>query len=101
MKNFDFSSFVGCAESLTKELKSNFSNIFSVKYNRIAPTVWCTLGYFQKDFELTEKTEKIFNQWKNLDKFNLKKISTIHITELKMLKTPTKSLDSFEHILTI
>lgn len=92
--------FVECAESLAKDLKSHFSNIFPENYNRIAPTVWCTLGYFQKDFELREETEIMFNQWKNLNEFDLK-ISTIQIKELKMLKTPTKSLANSEHLLTI
>lgn len=93
-------NFICCAQSLAIELKSNFSDLFPKHYNRIAPTVWSTLGYFQEDFAFTKDVERMFNQWRNLYESDLK-LSRINIKELKILKTPTKSLDHSEHILTI
>jgi hypothetical protein len=37
------------------------------RFRRRFPTVWCTMGYFTRDFMITSEVELLFNDYRNLD----------------------------------
>jgi hypothetical protein len=42
--------------------------ILGTEFRRKFPTVWCTMGYFTRDFMITSEIELLFNHYRILDK---------------------------------
>lgn len=71
-----------------KKIKSTLGSNFRRKF----PTVWCTLGYYDKkeNFKIGNNLEKIFNQYSNLsgDAFNF----NFPVSEIALVKSNYKNL---------
>jgi hypothetical protein len=58
----------------------NLSTVMGKTFRRRFPTVWCTMGYYTRDFTITKKLEALFSKYDNLDK----SIFTIPCFELEL-----------------
>ncbi|TLX92331.1 MAG: hypothetical protein E6K94_00100 [Thaumarchaeota archaeon] len=69
-----------------KRVKSILGDNFRSKF----PTVWCTLGYYNKmnNFRIASELENIFNQYNNLNGNNFE----IPISEIALVKSKYKNL---------
>jgi len=70
------------------------NSILGNKFRRRFPTVWCTMGYYTKDFKITIKLEKLFNEYKNLDSNNF----YISCSELELGTSNYKDLRDWKRI---
>jgi hypothetical protein len=86
--NIEFSKFI---KSLTKYLMDdeNIQSILGKNFRRKFPTVWITLGYYnRKDmFKIDTPVEDIFKQYMTLDKD-----SSFSISEISLVKSKYKNL---------
>ena len=87
--NIEFSKYANC---LTKYLLNNKSikSILGKNFRRKFPTVWITLGYYNKkdNFKIDTVLEDIFKQYKNLDKDYF----SFAISEISLVKSKYKNL---------
>jgi hypothetical protein len=70
------------------------NSILGNKFRRRFPTVWCTMGYYIKDFKVTIELEKLYNEYKNLDKNNF----CISCSELELGTSNYKDLRDWKGI---
>jgi hypothetical protein len=86
-------SFSDYANRMTSFLLNDkkIKSILGDKFRRKFPTVWCTLGYYNKknDFKITTELENIFTQYNNL-KGNAFEMP---ISEIALVKSNYKNLD--------
>jgi hypothetical protein len=45
----------------------DLNKVLGKKFRRRFPTVWCTMGHYTTDFEITRELEMIFDEYKELD----------------------------------
>ncbi|RPI80551.1 MAG: hypothetical protein EHM34_09945 [Nitrosopumilales archaeon] len=45
----------------------DLNKVLGIKFRRRFPTVWCTMGHYTTDFEITRELEMIFDEYKELD----------------------------------
>ena len=87
--NIEFSKY---GNSLTKYLLNNKSikSILGKNFRRKFPTVWITLGYYNKkdEFKIDTVLEDIFAQYKTLDKDYF----SFPISEISLVKSKYKNL---------
>jgi len=71
-------------------MDKNIESILGANFRRKFPTVWCTLGYYnkQKEFKIDNDLEYIFRQYDNLNGINLR----IPISEISLVKSKYKNL---------
>jgi hypothetical protein len=64
--NIRFTSF---GNKLTSFLlkDEDLNKVLGKKFRRRFPTVWCTMGHYTTDFEITRELEMIFDEYKELD----------------------------------
>ena len=85
-------SFCNYANRLTTFLLKDkkVKSILGDNFRRKFPTVWCTLGYYNKknDFKITTELENIFKQYNDLNGNDFK----IPISEIALVKSKYKNL---------
>jgi hypothetical protein len=71
-------------------MDKNIESILGANFRRKFPTVWCTLGYYnkQKEFKIDNDLEYIFKQYDNLNGNDLR----IPISEISLVKSKYKNL---------
>jgi len=89
VKNEDFFNYSNQLSSFLLKDK-NIKSILGTNFRRKFPTVWCTLGYYnkQKEFKIDNDLEYIFKQYDNLNGNNLR----IPISEISLVKSKYKNL---------
>jgi len=92
-QNRDFITFGNNLASFLLE-DEVLNSIFGKKFRRRFPTVWCTMGYYVKDFKITIELEKLFNEYKNLDSNNF----YISCSELELGTSNYKDLRDWKGI---
>jgi hypothetical protein len=71
-------------------MDKNIESILGANFRRKFPTVWCTLGYYnkQKEFKIDNDLEYIFRQYDNFNGNNLR----FSISEISLVKSRYKNL---------
>ena len=68
LDDLDTKRFKSIADKLAKYLRSNLPYIFNSSLKPKYPTVWCTLGFFDReDFEMTQQLWDTFEILKNFE----------------------------------
>jgi hypothetical protein len=88
-KNEDFCNYSNQLGSFLLKDK-NIESILGPNFRRKFPTVWCTLGYYnkQKEFRIGNDLEYIFKQYYNLNSND----SRFPISEISLVKSKYKNL---------
>jgi hypothetical protein len=89
----DTQKFLRVANVLERYLKEKLPNMFDQSFKRKFPTVWCTLGYFTRDFEVTPFVKTSF------PRIETNEIINIRINDVEVVEFETKDLDNAERIL--
>jgi hypothetical protein len=89
VKNEDFWDYSNQLGSFLLNDK-NIESILGANFRRKFPTVWCTLGYYdkQKGFNIGNELEYIFKQYYNLKRSDF----TFPISEISLVKSKYKNL---------
>jgi hypothetical protein len=89
VKNEDFCNYSNQLSSFLLKDK-NIESILGANFRRKFPTVWCTLGYYnkQKGFKIGNNLEYIFRQYDHLSCNDFK----FPITEISLVKSKYKNL---------
>ena len=89
VNNEDFCNYSNQLSSFLLKDK-NIESILGVNFRRKFPTVWCTLGYYnkQKAFRIGNDLEHIFKQYYNLNSNDFK----FPISEISLVKSKYKNL---------
>lgn len=67
LHNRDTRNFAKLGQDLASHLKYKLPAIFDCNYKRKFDTVWCKLGYFDKDFEISNSLKQTFDLSQNFD----------------------------------
>jgi hypothetical protein len=88
-KNEDFCNYSNQLGSFLLKDK-NIKSILRDNFRRKFPTVWCTLGYYnkQKKFKIGNDLEYIFRQYEDLNGYDF----TFPISEISLVKSKYKNL---------
>jgi hypothetical protein len=83
---YNYSNQLSCFLLMDKNIKS----ILGANFRRKFPTVWCTLGYYnkQKEFKIDNDLEYIFRHYDNLNGNDLR----FPISEISLVKSKYKNL---------
>jgi hypothetical protein len=89
IKNEEFCNYSNQLSSFLLKDK-NIESILGVNFRRKFPTVWCTLGYYnkQKVFRIGNDLENIFKQYYNLNNNDFR----FPISEISLVKSNYKNL---------
>lgn len=89
VKNEDFCNYSNQLGSYLLNDK-NIESILGPNFRRKLPTVWCTLGYYnkQKEFRIGNDLEHIFKQYYNLNSNDFR----FPISEISLVKSEYKNL---------
>jgi hypothetical protein len=89
VKNEDFCNYSNQLSSFLLKDK-NTESILGVNFRRKFPTVWCTLGYYnkQREFTIGNDIENIFKQYYNLNNNDF----IFPISEISLVKSKYKNL---------
>jgi len=89
VKNQDFCNYSNQLSSFLLKDK-NIESILGANFRRKFPTVWCTLGYYnkQKGFKIGNDLEYIFRQYDDLNSNDFR----FPITEISLVKSKYKNL---------
>lgn len=88
----DTQKFLRVASVLERYLKEKLPNVFDQSFKRKYPTMWCTLGYFTHDFEVTPFIKTRF------PRLNTNRIINIRINNIEVVDFEKKNLEKAKRI---